>query len=77
MGTGPKNFSPKMEKTGIVSGKILGWSISMKNSSRKVGGKKWNSGWKNFKQELRKFLVGKWKEQIGVFCKKIFVGKLV
>ncbi len=35
----PNNFSPKMEKTGIVSEKILGWEIGMKNSSRKIGKK--------------------------------------
>ncbi len=40
---GPKNFSWKMEKTGIGGGKILGWKIDMKNYRRKAGGKNWNN----------------------------------
>ncbi len=41
--TGPKNFSWKLEKIGIVGGIILGWKIGMKNSTWKVGEKKWNT----------------------------------
>ncbi len=40
---GSKNFSRKMEKTGIVRGKILGRKMCMKNSCRMVDGKNWNS----------------------------------
>ncbi len=38
-----KNLSRKMEKTGIVCGKILDWKIGMKNSSPTIDEKNLNS----------------------------------